>query len=95
MTLTEKNLYRKPQVVLREESDEWSLLFDPDSGKILAVNPIGTCIWKKIDGSLTVDDIFYDIQKTYQNVPETALGEISQFIERLIDQGMIGYYLRD
>ena len=42
-----------PLSVLREEFDDWALLFDPDSGKVVGLNPVSVFIWKRLDGNHT------------------------------------------
>ena len=44
-------------VVLREEFDDWAVLFDPDTGNACGLNPVGVFIWKRLDGRHTVPDI--------------------------------------
>jgi len=46
-----------PLVVLREEFDDWAVLFDPDSGNAFGLNPLGVFIWKLLDGHRTIEDI--------------------------------------
>ena len=43
-----------PTVVLREEFDDWAILFDPDTNVTLGINPMGVYIWKCLDGKHTV-----------------------------------------
>ena len=40
-----------PLVVLREEFDDWAILFDPDTGNAFGLNPTGVYLWKLLDGS--------------------------------------------
>jgi len=37
-------LNANPGVVLREEFDDWAVLFDPDTGESFAVDPVGVFI---------------------------------------------------
>ena len=53
---TEKPI-ANPLIVLREEFDDWAILFDPDSGDAFGLNPIGVHIWKRLDGNHAVKDI--------------------------------------
>ncbi len=50
-----------PSVVVREESDEWAILFDPDTGKSFGLNPISVFVWKRLDGRHTIRDIVVDL----------------------------------
>jgi SynChlorMet cassette protein ScmD len=74
-----------PLIVLREEFDDWAVLFDPDSG------PIGVHIWKRLDGNHSVNDILKDLQEGFEDVPYEAEGDLQEFIEDLVQRGLVGY----
>ncbi len=78
-------------VVLREEFDDWAILFDPDSGKALGVNPVGVFIWKHLDGKHTVENIVEELNKNCEDVPKDAENHVQEFIKQLLDEGMAGY----
>lgn len=82
-----------PLVVLREEFDDWAVLFDPDSGKAFGVNPVGVFIWKHLDGRMTHQDILRDLNKNCDEVPEEAEEEVGLFIQGLVEEGLAGYEL--
>lgn len=35
-----------PIVVLREEFDDWAILFNPDTDAAVGINPVGVGAWK-------------------------------------------------
>ncbi|RPJ51839.1 MAG: SynChlorMet cassette protein ScmD, partial [Acidobacteria bacterium] len=39
-----------PTVVLREEFDDWAVLFNPDTAAAVGTNPVGVAVWKRMDG---------------------------------------------
>lgn len=82
-----------PLVVLREEFDDWAVLFDPDSGKAFGVNPVGVFIWKHLDGRMTHQDILQDLNKNCEEVPEEAEEQVGLFIQGLVEEGLAGYEL--
>lgn len=79
-----------PSVVLREEFDDWALLFDPDTGEVYGLNPIGVFIWKHLDGRHTVEDIYTEMLSQCDKVPEKAIEHISNFINDLSRRGLAG-----
>lgn len=83
-----------PLVVLREEFDDWAILFDPDSGDAFGLNPIGVHIWKRLDGNHAVKDILRDLQEGYEDVPDEAEGDLQEFIEDLVQLGLAGYEIQ-
>lgn len=82
-----------PLVVLREEFDDWAVLFNPDTAEAVGINPIGVVIWKSIDGKRTIPSIAKNITERFRDVPASAVDEISAFIDELGQRGFIGYEL--
>ncbi len=79
-----------PLIVLREEFDDWAILFDPDTGDGFGLNPISVFIWKHLDGKHTVQDILRELGKTCKDMPENAEQEIKDFINELFEKGYAG-----
>ena len=91
MTQTEKVPLANPLVVLREEFDDWAILFDPDTGNAFGVNPLGVLVWKRLDGRSTVDMIIEEIGEAAEGVPAEAADHIRNFIRTACDLGLAGY----
>jgi SynChlorMet cassette protein ScmD len=87
----EKNVIANPVVVLREEFDDWAILFDPDTGNAFGLNPTGVFVWKLLDGKHGVDDIVTRLRAEADDVPEDAGEHARQFIASLEQQGLVGY----
>jgi SynChlorMet cassette protein ScmD len=85
------NPIANPLIVLREEFDDWAILFDPDSGDAFGLNPIGVHIWKRLDGNHSVNDILNHLQKDFEDVPDEAENDLQEFIEDLVERGLAGY----
>ena len=79
-----------PLIVLREEFDDWAILFDPDTGDGFGLNPVSVFIWKRLDGKHTAQDILRELNETCEDVPENAEQEIKDFIEELEQKGYVG-----
>ncbi|BAI60958.1 conserved hypothetical protein [Methanocella paludicola SANAE] len=79
-----------PSVVLREEFDDWALLFDPDTGEVYGLNPIGVFIWKRLDGRHTVEDIYNELISQFDRVPEKSIDHINNFVSDLTKRGLAG-----
>ena len=80
-----------PIVVLREEFDDWAILFHPDTAAAVGINPIGVAIWKMLDGTRTFDEIVLEIGEQYEGVPESAPEELRTFMTDLEEGGFVGY----
>lgn len=85
---------RNPHIVLREEFDDWGLLFDPEEGIAYGINPVGIYIWKHLDGNHTLEDIQKLVVQQFDNVPENSLEDVRQFIQAVVDKGYAGFELK-
>ncbi len=82
-----------PVAVLREEFDDWAVLFNPDNAKALGINPTGVAVWKALNESKELEDVISEIKENFSNVPETVEKDVSEFIEVLTRDGFVGYQL--
>jgi len=80
-----------PLVMLREEFDDWAILFDPDSGNSFGLKPIGVFIWKRLDGWHTIEDILKELRENCENIPGKAEDHLKDFVQNLVEQGLAGY----
>lgn len=80
-----------PMIVLREEFDDWAILFDPDSGRALGINPVGVFVWKRLDGKHDINDILKELNENCEDVPPEAEEDIRSFIQSLVENGLAGY----
>jgi SynChlorMet cassette protein ScmD len=81
------------QLVLREEFDDWAILFDPDSGEAFGLNPVAVFVWKQLDGTRTAALILEEIKKNFDDVPGEADQHLEEFIRDLANRGFVGYEL--
>lgn len=79
-----------PLLVFRDEFDDWSILFDPDRGDSFGLNPVSAFIWKRLDGTRTIQDITQDLKANCEDVPDSAESDIAAFIEELVKKGYVG-----
>jgi SynChlorMet cassette protein ScmD len=78
-----------PLAVLREEFDDWAVIFNPDTGHAVGINPVGVVIWKHLDGRHTFDALLTEIQRTFDDVPDTAREDVDAFLHQLVDVGFV------
>ena len=79
-----------PVVVLREEFDDWAVLFNPDTGGAVGMNPVGVAAWKLMNGRRCLDEIVAEIGQLFHGVPDKALDEMTSFVDSLAEQGFVG-----
>ena len=89
--MPDKKPVANPLIVLREEFDDWAVLFDPDTGNGFAVDPVGVFIWKRLDGRHTPEEIVSELKINCEDVPDEAGEHCRKFIEELLGQGLAGY----
>ena len=86
-----KPLLVNPNIVFREEEDG-AFLFDPDTGNLKCLNPLGGLIWLACDGTRPLAEIEQELVDRYpQALPETVKSELREFLEELFDLGYLGY----
>jgi len=79
-----------PVVVLREEFDDWAVLFNPDTADALGTNPVGVAVWKRMDGKRSLAEIISEIKDSFQDTPDGAFKEIAAFVNILEAKGFVG-----
>ncbi len=78
-----------PYVILREEFDDWAILFNPDNGRGFGLNPTGVYLWKLLDGEHSTHDMLKLLHRDFQEVSQEAGTHIDAFVEELIFWGLV------
>lgn len=76
--------------VLREEFDDWAILFNPDTAAAVGVNPVGVVTWKLIDGERSLADIAEALRERFDMVPDMVTDDIAGFVAELTEYGFVG-----
>jgi SynChlorMet cassette protein ScmD len=82
-----------PIVVLREEFDDWAVLFNPDTADAVGTNPVGVAVWKLMDGKRSIEDIVSKIKNSFEDTSDAVFKEIAAFVNRLAENGFVGLEL--
>jgi len=82
-----------PVVVLREELDDWAVLFNPDTAEAVGINPVGVALWKMMDGQRSLDELVIEMEDRFADVPESAIEDVKAFVGNLTEHGFVGYDL--
>jgi len=82
-----------PVTVLREEFDDWAILFNPDTAEAVGVNPVGVAIWKLIDGRRSIEEISSSVAEQFDQTPPTLIDEVRKYVDDLSARGFLGYEL--
>ena len=89
MNQTDKPI-ANPNVVLREEFDDWAVLFNPDTAYAVGTNPVGVAVWKRMDGKKSLADIVSEIKNSFEDAPDATSKEIAAFVNTLAENGFVG-----
>ncbi len=89
MNQTDKPI-ANPIVVLREEFDDWAVLFNPDTANAVGTNPVGVEVWKRMDGKKSLADIVSEIKNSFVDTPDAVFKEIADFVDKLAENGFVG-----
>jgi len=76
-----------PQISLREEFDDWALLFNPDTGKAVGLTPTGVTIWKSLTEGKDINGIIAAFQDEYEDLPEDLTTDITSFFDQIVRHG--------
>lgn len=85
------NPIANPVCVLREEFDDWAVLFNPDTANAVGINPTGVHMWKLMDGQHSLEDIANAMKALFDEVPDTTLEDVKKFVDALAEQGFVGF----
>jgi len=83
--------FANPEIVYREDFDDWAVLFDPDTAETYGLDEVGSFIWKKIDGKTPSENILNSLFEEFDNVPENAPEHLEKFLNGLEENGLMGY----
>jgi SynChlorMet cassette protein ScmD len=92
--MSEDRPVANPSVILREEFDDWAVLFDPDTAEGYALNPTGVLVWKQLDGKHTLEDIVKVVRERCEDVPQDVGQHTKDFVADLVKQGLAGYEVK-
>lgn len=84
-----------PTIVLREEFDNWAFLFNPDTTRIVVINPAGVAVWKAMNGKNCREDIISKVKESFTDVPDDVAEDVDAFISDLEDRGFVGFEIKN
>jgi len=72
-----------PDIVLREEFDDWAILFHPLTNETVGIGPVAVMIWKLLDGQRTVAQVADEVKAQCSDAPDTVLDDTLEFVNDL------------
>lgn len=80
---------RNPETAHREVEDEGGLVVLPRQSEVKVLNPVGSLIYKLLDGEHTVEQIIAAVVDEFDTTPDQASADVRQFLEELEAEGML------
>jgi hypothetical protein len=78
-----------PDVVLREEDESGTLLFNPDSGDVIVVNGTGRFVWEACRNGSDGESIVEGLRESFRETPEGAGEDVDSFVSMLAAGGFL------
>ena len=88
MTSLDTRLARDERISWRMIEDE-AVLVDREEGEVLRLNPIGTEIWKTIDGKRTLTEIIDHVYQTFEVDRKRAQKDVIRFVKKLLRRELV------
>ncbi len=74
---------------LARDVDDETVILAPSGDQVLSLNPVGSFIWKQIDGAHTVRDIVDILCDEYDVERAQAEADVLAFLGRLVDHDLL------
>ena len=88
--MTSRSIYIcNPDVVLREEDESGTLLFNPDTGDVIVVNGTGRFVWDACRNGSDRESILEGLRESFLETPEGAGQDVDSFISMLASGGFL------
>ena len=72
-----------PRVVLREDFEDWTILFHPLTGEAVGLDPVGVLTWKLIDGKRSGEEIAAALGSHFEDAPPSVREDTQAFLQNL------------
>jgi hypothetical protein len=69
--------------------DDTAYVLNPETSELHAFNEVGGRIWELIDGERTLQDVITAIADEYDVEPGVAEADVVEFVETLVDKGVV------
>lgn len=82
----------KPGIVLKEEPDNWGILYNPENDFSFGINPVGVLTWNLLQACKakpTVSQLSALVQIKCNNAPPEANEEIENFLQVLVEKELV------
>ena len=78
-----------PTIVLREEFENRTFLYEPDTGNTYDLNPAGAFVWKSLDSGCSIGQIAEKLKKVFDTGSSSVIEDLTAFLSDLKERGFI------
>ncbi len=86
---TNSKVTPNPSIVLRKESDDWALLYKPDTGAVFGLNQISVVIWENMNEENTFNQLVEKVREKCINAPDNVGEDVRSFIQDLVQKDLV------
>jgi hypothetical protein len=82
-------MYERATELLEAELGEEILTLDPKGGVCFGFNPVAASVWRRLARPASFDDLKQALLNEYEVSVEQCTDELREFIQVLIDRGLV------
>jgi hypothetical protein len=79
----------KPQIIIRQENDNFALLYNPDTANTFVLDPVSLFVCQHLNGSLSLPQIIQSCREIFSDIPPDALDQVKHFVQTLVDRELV------
>ncbi|MBU7007242.1 PqqD family protein [Phosphitispora fastidiosa] len=87
--MTEAADFCRNSAMITRVIDGEAVIMDPQQGKVLALNEVGSFIWELLDGARSKEDILAEICREFNVGREVAAADLEEFIAVLKSKSLV------
>ncbi len=65
------------------------VVFDPDMGEVLRLNPVAGLIWQQLNEGRTAEEIAEAVSQEFATEKEVALRDVEDFLQELVKMELL------
>ncbi len=82
-------MWKQNPAMITRTIDGLAVIMDPQEGKVLSLNLVGTLIWEMANGNNTQEEILAAVCNEFDVCRELASSDLTEFVETLAGKSLI------
>ena len=80
---------RHASVELKQEYDDWGILFNTETNQGIVVNLVGMMIWEALGEGNDLAGITSSLEKEFEDAPDSLAEDVQEFLNQLVRAGAV------